>query len=591
MKFSHKLLVALATTSLVATPLATITPHLQSVQAISANQNFLSLGASLNAAEIEQTKQLLGANGITVDKTLYIDGNTINSYLKDGSNASTGVYSSALIQALPAGSGVQVQVITPQNIQVVKPVTYQNAAITSGATDVLIKIATVKPVTGEGALTGVYALLEQAGVKVDPQSIVVAEKEIKIVEKTKEETTLTDNEINKLILDIKTEVTRLVSSEKGVDGPALVDMVLANNPTIKVPASIREVLIQLALDFAKTEVAKRVETLDQLEQSINVSNKYPYAVDLNQYGDGLNFGRTDDNEVYTIDPSHQIFKVLSTGQVFTYKTTNIDTVEYNIVGEDGSTRDVKINTKIDVMTEDGIVVTSYYLFVNSNGSLSLISPEMTYEGQPVNYEYRLQALAPAEETTTAQETQAPAQNTTVVQETQAPAEETTVIEETQAPVEETTVVEETQATVQETTIADETGQSNFDTPFAVDVATLQDKTTFALDGMNIPGTITYDKLSGNLTLTWSDREETGPVTIYQDPTEQIRVFSADGSGIRTIQANTVLIVDRDNNQPPYEFYLFYNSEGKLALASPNFAGNVTAEEMDVMLEYLLQEKE
>lgn len=592
MKLNKKLMVALAATSLAFAPMTGLKPLMQSAQAITANQNYLSLGASLNAQEIQQTMALLGANGITPDKTLYIDGNTINAYLNDGSNASTGVFSSAMIQGLPAGSGVQVQIITPQNIQVVKPVTYQNAAITSGASDVLIKIATVKPVTGEGALTGVYALLEEAGVKVDPQAIVVAEKEIQIVEQTKEETSLTDNEINKLILDIKTEVTRLVSSEQGVDGYQVVDMVLANNPTIKVTDNIREVLVQLALDFAKTEVAKRVETLDQLENSINVSNDYPYAVDLAQYGDGLNFGRTDDSEVYTIDPQHSLFKVASTGQTFVLSSQLIQTTEFNIVDETGASRDVKVNTQIDVKTEDGIVVTSYYLFVNTDGGLSLISPEMTYEGQPVNYEYRLQALeqAPSEDETSTSGNQPDTTTSQVVtpEETSLVTEETVASDETTVATEETsqTVLEETS----EQTTSDPTSSQTWDTPYAVDLESLEDKTHFKLEGMNIPTEIIYDKVAQTMTLIHPDgQEEVGPVTIYQDPTEEIRLFSEDGTGIRTIQANTFLIVDRENNQAPYEFYLFINKDGKVTLAAPNFAGNVSAEDADVRLEYVLDE--
>lgn len=616
MKFSRKVIVSLAAASLGLAPLVTFSANQAVAYAVTQNQTLLSLGASLTAEEAEQTRQLLGANGIQVDKTLYINGDTINTYLNDGSNSATSVYSSAMIQSLPAGSGVQVQIITPQNIQLVKPVTYQNAAITSGATDVLIKIATIKPVTGEGALTGVYALLEQAGIKVDKQAIKVAEKEIKIVEQTKQETPLTDNEINKLILDVKTEVTRLVSANREVDPEAVVALVLTNNPDIKVPDSTREVLKQLAAEFAKTEAAKQKETLDQLK-SIDVSNDFPYKVDLKQYGNGLVFSRDDINYTLTINSQDGNIVYGQNEGKASLKPDTLKTKEITVVANDGSTRQVKINTAMTPQNPEGIVpsnLTPFYVFVNKDGGLSLATPD--YAGrypEGTFLEWKLTTLAPPAVTETIpaetqtstqtsvemsdQETQAPEITQTEAsqesqsesQETQAPENTTESTEEMTESTEEMTestesITESTEETTE--TSSQETTVSLEDKPYAVQPEDLETLTTFYLEGVNVPNNIEYDRDEGKLTLKKGEGDETGLVTLTQEATKEIRIFSADRSGIRTIKVNTKLSIDRGEGQTPYEMYLFINKDGKLVLVTPNFAGNVSAEEADVMLEYI-----
>ena len=85
------------------------------------------------------------------------------------------------------GSGVQVEIVTPTKITKVSSTTYQNAAITSGVSDVLIRIASVNEVSGEGALAGVYALLDKVGFSVDKKTIKTSQDEIGLIDKIKEE--------------------------------------------------------------------------------------------------------------------------------------------------------------------------------------------------------------------------------------------------------------------------------------------------------------------------------------------------------------------------------------------------------------------
>ena len=90
MKKSTKCLVALMAALAVAPNVAYLSqPSSELVSAVeqAQQQKLLSLGASLNPQQQEQTKNLLGAKDFSAANTLMVDGNTINQYLHDGSNA------------------------------------------------------------------------------------------------------------------------------------------------------------------------------------------------------------------------------------------------------------------------------------------------------------------------------------------------------------------------------------------------------------------------------------------------------------------------------------------------------------------------
>ena len=78
--------------------------------------------------------------------------------------------SSVMVQKTDKGTGVKVKIKTPENITLVTPEQYANAAITAGVTDVGIEVAAVSKVTGESALTGVYKAFEANGVQLDSKT-------------------------------------------------------------------------------------------------------------------------------------------------------------------------------------------------------------------------------------------------------------------------------------------------------------------------------------------------------------------------------------------------------------------------------------
>jgi archaellum component FlaG (FlaF/FlaG flagellin family) len=143
--------------------------------------------------------------------------------------------------------------------------------------------------------------------------------------------------------------------------------------------------------------------------------------------------------------------------------------------------------------------------------------------------------------------------------------------------------------------------SESEIPYAVNIAKLGESATFNFKGINVPTSITLQQTDTGVTVTFyvkptsSDALESKNVfnaEIQNIPTKEIRIFSADGSGIRTVKVNTEiklnsLIMAEGNARVESEsLYLFNNKNGGVSLVTPNYAGNVLDDQKDVMLEVL-----
>ena len=159
-------------------------------QTSKANENFDSTkesymyGIGLNQNQIDQVKDKLG---LTDDINMTsVNGADCEKYLGYRAN-DYDMISSVSVKKLPKGSGIKVDILTPENISSITQSQYTNAAITSGITDAQIKVASPKVVTGESALVGVYKAIELSGEKVDTQSTQTAQEELGTLKKISDE--------------------------------------------------------------------------------------------------------------------------------------------------------------------------------------------------------------------------------------------------------------------------------------------------------------------------------------------------------------------------------------------------------------------
>ena len=252
--------------------LVTLMTNASAVEVVTQKDAKMSLGASLSPQQEQQMRQLMGGNQIPPKNIIKVDGPMVNRYFHDGSTQSTNVYSSAVIVPKPKGFGVQVQVTTPSLIRDVTATTYQNAAITSGAKDVLIKIATPVEVTGTGALAGVYAMLENMGQLTDPKYADNSQKELTIIYDFSRHYNYNYTEINVIFAEIKLEINQYFINHNKVmseaDQEKMMLEIFKKYGIDITDEKMRQRIKDFISSYAESEPAQSRETYDQLNLSI-----------------------------------------------------------------------------------------------------------------------------------------------------------------------------------------------------------------------------------------------------------------------------------------------------------------------------------
>lgn len=126
-------------------------------------------------------------------------------------------------------------------------------------------------------------------------------------------------------------------------------------------------------------------------------------------------------------------------------------------------------------------------------------------------------------------------------------------------------------------------------PYAVDLSQYGPSLTFYFHGVNVPDAVTIQNTSPLIISIDDSASYEAQVDTIE--TKEIRIFSANDNGIRTVKVNTQLtfakgITSNGNPDFSHNLYLFTNKEGGLSLITPNYAGNVSDDQRDVMLEVL-----
>lgn len=165
-------------------------------------------GGGLSDAELDETADLFGIDNDEDVASTPALGEDLVKYLGYGSGSTASMISSVLVQK-DNNSGVNVEILTPENITTITSQQYTNAAITAGVEDVNIEVAAIRPVTGESALTGVYKALEVNGEELDQERMEVAQDELETTSKIAENENLDEEEsgrLDQVIVDIKQQL-------------------------------------------------------------------------------------------------------------------------------------------------------------------------------------------------------------------------------------------------------------------------------------------------------------------------------------------------------------------------------------------------
>ena len=179
------------------------------VKAAKVAKPVFAYGESLTDEEIEETRRLLGAGDDATEIEVMI--NELNGLLHNDYPYYQ-VYSSVYIAPNNDAEGINVEIKTPSTITTITETQYENAAITAGATNVDITVASVKAVDGSGALAGVYKAYQAEGNELPQVNIRVAQKELEVTseinEENKDKEGYSDDLLNAAIAEIKAQIQK-----------------------------------------------------------------------------------------------------------------------------------------------------------------------------------------------------------------------------------------------------------------------------------------------------------------------------------------------------------------------------------------------
>ncbi len=233
-------------------------------------------GGGLSEAQIAETAELFDIEEMNNVASTPALGDDLVKYLGYGSGNTASMISSVLVQK-DNNSGVNVDILTPENITTITAQQYTNAAITAGVEDVNIEVAAIRPVTGESALTGVYKALEVNGEELDKERMEVAQEELEATSEIADDADLDEEESGRLdgviveikqqLADIKDRTDQLATRDEieQIINDALAKYDLQNVISIE---NIN-VLINYFENYQKTSAIDSEQVREQLNQFAN----------------------------------------------------------------------------------------------------------------------------------------------------------------------------------------------------------------------------------------------------------------------------------------------------------------------------------
>ena len=191
-------------------------------------EGYYAYGESLTEEQKKTTARLLNVEDGA--KEMEVKIKELNGLLHDTYDYYQ-VYSSVYLKA-NEGGGIEVDILTPDTITAITDKQYANAAMTAGATDALIRVASVKAVDGSGALAGVYKAYKEMGYELPEENIIVAQKELtttsSISQENKGKEGYSDELLNAALADIKATIQEQKSQGITVNIGEIVNNVINN---------------------------------------------------------------------------------------------------------------------------------------------------------------------------------------------------------------------------------------------------------------------------------------------------------------------------------------------------------------------------
>ncbi|WP_076759165.1 DUF1002 domain-containing protein [Edaphobacillus lindanitolerans] len=225
-------------------------------------------GANLSDAEKASVKESLDVDDNAETEEITVSGEDLGKYIKD-SNPRARMYSSAKITVTDEGSGLVIQIVTPENITQVTSDMYANAMLTAGIEDANVDVAAPKPVTGHSALAGIYKAYEASGGTLDTERTDVANDELSVATDLTEKSGVDEQKVNELLTELKQQIAEQKPASKE-----------------EVEKIVKEQLDKLQIELSPEDRQLLIDLMDRIRQLDIDFGKW--SDKLNQFGQELN---------------------------------------------------------------------------------------------------------------------------------------------------------------------------------------------------------------------------------------------------------------------------------------------------------------
>lgn len=246
------------------------------VKAVEKEDRVLVVGAALNEEEISRTKELLSIAKEDTIEVHKVTGEDIYRFL-DQKDVPDSVMVSSVLVKFNTSDGVRTAIETPQAITDVKSYQYSNAAITAGLKDCEVRVASISPVTGESALTGIYKAAEVYGIRLDQDRLIAGNDELETVQDIEKNNTenkdFNSEDFSKALTQIKLEITNQVDQSSKTEINTGDIVVIINNA-----------LDKYDLNLSEEDINKLAQMLDKYKDTLNSDNLQEVRDQLEEFG-------------------------------------------------------------------------------------------------------------------------------------------------------------------------------------------------------------------------------------------------------------------------------------------------------------------
>ncbi|WP_281976172.1 DUF1002 domain-containing protein [Halobacillus litoralis] len=158
-------------------------------------------GEALSQSQKTDVAELLEVNQHDQVDEFTVNGQDLANYI--GGNPNSNMYSSVKIIHKDNDAGLNIEIVTPDNITQVSKEMYTNALLTAGVENADVLVASSVKVSGHSALTGIYKAYDAKGVKLDEDRMQVASEELDIATDIAEKEGIDQAKISELLTEIK----------------------------------------------------------------------------------------------------------------------------------------------------------------------------------------------------------------------------------------------------------------------------------------------------------------------------------------------------------------------------------------------------